>query len=301
MPTIPSLALDAQVRKAAPYLNPATANVPRATRPSTALGAKYNEGSKDIYQAISRILNGAYGAERPAGPPVPAPATPPLVRSTLNRNEGGWHLSSSLPRSHGIRSHSSPHTSSPPRGGTKLQRRQTRLAWLLLLPSLAVVALVAMYPLAQDGLPELHRPGVPRAPADAVGRPPELQGPLARHDVPPLDLGDDQVHADHGHVRVRARAVIALVVNSKFKGRGLMRAVMLVPWAIPTVVAAQMWKWMLDDTFGVINDAGRPASHPLALARLDLRAEHGARPRSARSTSGRRRRSSRCCCWPACR
>src|SRR3954466_14692485 len=35
------------------------------------------------------------------------------------------------------------------RGGTKLQRRQTRLAWLLLLPSLAVVALVAMYPLGK--------------------------------------------------------------------------------------------------------------------------------------------------------
>jgi trehalose/maltose transport system substrate-binding protein len=59
VPTIPSLALDKQVRKAAPYLNPATANVPRATRPSSVLGAKYNEGSKDIYQAISRILNGA--------------------------------------------------------------------------------------------------------------------------------------------------------------------------------------------------------------------------------------------------
>jgi trehalose/maltose transport system substrate-binding protein len=59
VPTIPSLASDPQVKKAAPYLNPATAAVPRATRPSTALGAKYNEGSKDIYQAISRILNGA--------------------------------------------------------------------------------------------------------------------------------------------------------------------------------------------------------------------------------------------------
>src|SRR5581483_4399366 len=35
------------------------------------------------------------------------------------------------------------------RGGTKLQRRQTRLAWLLLLPALAVVALVAMYPLGK--------------------------------------------------------------------------------------------------------------------------------------------------------
>ncbi len=46
--------------------------------------------------------------------------------------------------------------------------------------------------------------------------------------------------------------IIALVVNSSFKGRGVMRAVMLVPWAIPTVVSAQMWKWMYDDVFGVI-------------------------------------------------
>jgi trehalose/maltose transport system permease protein len=48
--------------------------------------------------------------------------------------------------------------------------------------------------------------------------------------------------------------IIALVVNSSFKGRGVMRAVMLVPWAIPTVVAARMWQWMLDDVFGVVND-----------------------------------------------
>jgi trehalose/maltose transport system permease protein len=48
--------------------------------------------------------------------------------------------------------------------------------------------------------------------------------------------------------------IIALVVNSGFKGRGVMRAVMLVPWAIPTVVAAQMWRWMYNDIFGVIND-----------------------------------------------
>jgi trehalose/maltose transport system permease protein len=53
--------------------------------------------------------------------------------------------------------------------------------------------------------------------------------------------------------------IIALVVNSSFRGRGAMRAVMLVPWAIPTVVAAQMWKWMLDDTFGVVSDLGKKA------------------------------------------
>ena len=59
VPAIPSLANDPQVKKAAPYLNPATAGVPRATRPSAQLGARYNEGSKAIYQAVNRILNGA--------------------------------------------------------------------------------------------------------------------------------------------------------------------------------------------------------------------------------------------------
>jgi trehalose/maltose transport system permease protein len=60
---------------------------------------------------------------------------------------------------------------------------------------------------------------------------------------------------------------IALVVNSRFKGRGVMRAIMLVPWAIPTVVAAKMWLWMLDDTYGVVNDLGvrtHILSHPHA-------------------------------------
>jgi trehalose/maltose transport system permease protein len=48
--------------------------------------------------------------------------------------------------------------------------------------------------------------------------------------------------------------LIALVVNSKFPGRGLMRTAMLVPWAIPTAISSQMWNWMYNDVFGVIND-----------------------------------------------
>ena len=46
----------------------------------------------------------------------------------------------------------------------------------------------------------------------------------------------------------------AQVINSKFPGRGLMRTALLIPWAIPTVVSAQMWNWMYNDQFGVIND-----------------------------------------------
>lgn len=47
---------------------------------------------------------------------------------------------------------------------------------------------------------------------------------------------------------------LALVLNAEFKGRGIVRAAILVPWAIPTVVSAKMWGWMLNDQLGVIND-----------------------------------------------
>lgn len=49
--------------------------------------------------------------------------------------------------------------------------------------------------------------------------------------------------------------IIALTVNSNFRGRGIMRAAMLVPWAVPTVISARLWEVMLlDNRAGVIND-----------------------------------------------
>lgn len=47
---------------------------------------------------------------------------------------------------------------------------------------------------------------------------------------------------------------MALSVHSNYAGRGLMRAVMLIPWAIPTVVSARLWQLMLKDTSaGIVN------------------------------------------------
>ena len=48
--------------------------------------------------------------------------------------------------------------------------------------------------------------------------------------------------------------LVALVLNAEFRGRGLVRAAILIPWAIPTIVSAKMWSWMLNDQFGIIND-----------------------------------------------
>jgi trehalose/maltose transport system permease protein len=47
--------------------------------------------------------------------------------------------------------------------------------------------------------------------------------------------------------------VIALTLDAHLPGRGLLRAAVLIPWAIPTVVSAQMWNWMFNDLYGVLN------------------------------------------------
>jgi ABC-type sugar transport system permease subunit len=46
---------------------------------------------------------------------------------------------------------------------------------------------------------------------------------------------------------------VALVLNEWFRGRGLLRALVLVPWAIPTVVSSQMWRFIFNDQYGVLN------------------------------------------------
>lgn len=46
---------------------------------------------------------------------------------------------------------------------------------------------------------------------------------------------------------------VALLLHREFPLRGLVRAVVLVPWAVPTVVSAKMWEWMYNSDFGVLN------------------------------------------------
>lgn len=136
-----------------------------------------------------------------------------------------------------------------------LSARQTRTAWLLLLPTIAIVGLVALYPLAQTVWYSFTDARL------ASARPTEFVG---------LDnfrflLLQDTIFRNAIWLTIRFTLItvvfefvlgmiIALVVNSNFKGRGMMRAAMLVPWAIPTVISAQMWRWMYHDVYGVLND-----------------------------------------------
>jgi multiple sugar transport system permease protein len=47
--------------------------------------------------------------------------------------------------------------------------------------------------------------------------------------------------------------IFALLLNEHFKGRGVIRAVILIPWAVPTIVSAKVWKLIFDYSYGVLN------------------------------------------------
>jgi ABC-type sugar transport system permease subunit len=47
--------------------------------------------------------------------------------------------------------------------------------------------------------------------------------------------------------------LVALLLNEDFPGRRVLSALLLIPWAIPSVANALMWKWIYDSNYGALN------------------------------------------------
>jgi multiple sugar transport system permease protein len=47
---------------------------------------------------------------------------------------------------------------------------------------------------------------------------------------------------------------VALVLNQSFRGRGIVRTISLLPWALPTALMGLVWAWVFNDQYGVVND-----------------------------------------------
>lgn len=54
-------------------------------------------------------------------------------------------------------------------------------------------------------------------------------------------------------LEMAAGVLIALAINRVVTGRGFFRASVILPWAVPTVVAAIMWKYIFNDQYGIVN------------------------------------------------
>jgi trehalose/maltose transport system permease protein len=134
-----------------------------------------------------------------------------------------------------------------------LLARQRRLAWYLILPAVIVVLLVIGYPLIQVLVYSFLKYKL-----DGV-TPPSFIG-LSNYSyifTDPAFWHAVQVTLIFSVFSVVIEAVlglaIAMIASSKFKGRTLLRVAILVPWAIPTVVSSQIWRWMFNDIYGVAN------------------------------------------------
>jgi len=144
-----------------------------------------------------------------------------------------------------------------------LRTRRARSAWWLMAPMVAALAIAAGWPLART-IWMSFTDATLSAPTDVawIGFANNLERDVDQwYGV----LADPQWwHAVRNTLVFAVCSVvletvlgvaIALALNTPFRGRGLVRAAVLVPWAIPTVVSAKLWAWMLNDEFGILNYA----------------------------------------------
>ncbi len=139
-------------------------------------------------------------------------------------------------------------------GRRGLERREAQLAWWLVSPAVATILLVALFPLAWTlwesvhlhdlRMPWLGRPFVGVGNYVEAFEDPRFWAALAHTGLftgisVALELG--------------LGLILALAMNRATRGRTVVRAAVLVPWAIPTVVSALLWRFIFDDQAGIVN------------------------------------------------
>jgi multiple sugar transport system permease protein len=139
-------------------------------------------------------------------------------------------------------------------------RFQPHLIWkrltplLFLAPTFVAVSLGFFYPMLEAVYSSFHRSGLGRGAGTFVG--------LKLYDQ--ILSGRQFWNALSVSVRLTFGSVVgiliiglfsALLLNRKFRGRGVIRSLIIIPWAIPYVTAALIWGWMLDYQYGILNYA----------------------------------------------
>ncbi len=149
------------------------------------------------------------------------------------------------------------------KAGTPQKRRsrdlsERRLASYMVSPSVLLIALVAAYPIGYAIWLSLHQYSV-------------RQAGLSRWAEPNIWSNYSNVLSDDDFIEAIRNTFVftvfsvgfelliglgmALAMHAAFRGQGLLRTVVLVPWAVLTVVTAIMWRTIFDPTLGIVNAA----------------------------------------------
>jgi ABC-type sugar transport system permease subunit len=153
------------------------------------------------------------------------------------------------------------------RGATR-RAATTRLAYGLVLPSLLIICLLELYPIAYSMWLTTQDVQLDVRGLDAVF----VGADNWRHMLRDRALPEIAVTTMHftGLVVVATLLLglgIALLLNQEFRGQRFCRLMLLVPWAIPTVVSGRMWGLALNAGFGILNTTLRAVGlvdHPVS-------------------------------------
>ena len=135
-----------------------------------------------------------------------------------------------------------------------INKQEKLTGWLLLFPALLILGLVFIYPIARAFWLSWF--------TENLGT--QLKPELAYLGNYQRMLGDGRFWQSLFNTSVfTAISVglelvfglgIALVLNKSFFGRGVVRTIAIIPWALPTAIMGLAWAWIFNDQYGVVND-----------------------------------------------
>lgn len=135
-----------------------------------------------------------------------------------------------------------------------IRERERRTGWLLTIPALLILALVFAYPILRAFWQSLF--------VQNLGNQlnPEFTG-LTNFGRMAQDGRFWQSMINSAIFTFASVAIelvlgmgIALVLNQAFRGRGAVRTIAILPWALPTALIALGWTWIFNDQYGIVND-----------------------------------------------
>lgn len=134
-----------------------------------------------------------------------------------------------------------------------IRKRKVMIAWLLVLPALLIRGLTIIYPMITTAWYSLLDYRMTRGTKDFTGLDNYVKmfSDLAVRD----SIGFTIIFTVVSVTLIMIfGTLLAILLNVKFKGRKFLRSIVLIPWAMPTIVIGIAAQWAFNDTYGFIND-----------------------------------------------
>ena len=135
-----------------------------------------------------------------------------------------------------------------------IRQRDQITGWLLSLPALIILILVFAYPIGRAFWLSLF--------TENLGT--QLEPIFTGIENYIRMLGDGRFWNSLGNTTIFTffsllselilGILVALVLDQKFRARGIVRTIGILPWALPTAVMGLAWEWIFNDQYGVVND-----------------------------------------------